>query len=109
MTNPVKTLNPSLIPVRDAFVSAYAASRLWSDIVSRAIAKYGDRPQGGFVSGIYSEHFPKALRTRLRDLAHKVTTEGERAENLRPKRVRWDTIRAIRQQVIATQGKGYYG
>lgn len=98
-----------LIPARDAFASAAKCSRKWDEIVSESIAVHGTRPQGGHVSGIYSEHFPELTQRLLRDLANRVTAENERAYSLRPRRVQMSTMRNLRLAVHSRDGSGYYG
>ena len=94
---------------RKAFEGAAAQSRAWDKLVSDSIAKHGDRPQGGFVSGIYSEHFPKETQETLRDLAKGVSVYSDNAYSLRPRGVRMSTMRNLRLAVIARDGSGYYG
>jgi hypothetical protein len=47
-------------------------NRAWQDLVKRASKKFGDPGPftGPFISGVYREHFPGAVKDRLRFLAH---------------------------------------
>lgn len=102
-------ITPKLSPVFEAFREVARLSRAWDSLVSRSVKAYGPRPQGGFVSGIYSEHFPQDVQTRLAKLARAVSLASDNANALRPYRVRQSTVRAIRAHVIATEGSGHYG
>ncbi len=98
-----------LQPARLAFIAAASASMAWDSLVTDAVKQYGNRPQGGFVSGSYSEHFPQSVQNRLRFLAAQVAVESDKAFSLRPARVRTETMRALRHAVRAKYGSGYYG
>lgn len=94
---------------RELFKKAAARSRAWNKAVHRAIAKYGDRPSGGYISGIYSYHFPEHVKNGLRNLAHAVTEYNDAARAARPKRIRGETIEALRVAVRSQYGGGFYG
>lgn len=100
---------PDLILARDAFRVSATYSVKWDNLVAESIKRYGARPQGGHISGIYSDHFPKLLQDTLRDIAHSVTRHSNEAYALRPKRVRLATMQALRLAVRAKYGAGYYG
>jgi hypothetical protein len=40
----------------------------YNTYLERAITKYGDVTDGKFISGIYNEHFPEAVKNKLRAL-----------------------------------------
>jgi hypothetical protein len=104
-----KSIPAKLLPSYEAFKKANEVSRAWDSLVSESIKTYGARPQGGHVSGIYSEHFPQALQDRLRDMARQVSELSDKAYSLKPARVHASTIRALRGLVVAQYGKAYYG
>jgi hypothetical protein len=107
---PSKLLSdPRLAASRDAFTLAAKYSRLWDQTVARGIKRFGERPQGGHVSGIYSEHFPQRWQTRLRNLARAVTEHSDRAYASKPARVRLATLRQLRAAIHARDGSGFYG
>lgn len=98
-----------LAPMRKAFERVCRLSRLWNRIVQRGIARFGERPQGGHVSGIYSEHFPQRWQNRLRNIAEEITRAANESHALRPSRVRSHTVRELKLAVKARDGSGYYG
>lgn len=98
-----------LEPARKEFELAAYFSRRWTELVHESVAKYGDRPQGGFVSGIYSEHFPNLIQRTLKDYATAVSEHSDKAYSLRPKGVRAETMRNLRGAIRAKYGAGYYG
>lgn len=98
-----------LEPSKNAFSAAFKASREWSKLVKESIEKYGDRPQGGFVSGIYSEYFPKEVQENLRKLCYLVRDLGQVAFDSAPKRTRTATLVKLKNHVAETEGRGYYG
>lgn len=102
-------LRPDLAESRKLFEKAAARSRAWNRAVARAISKYGERPGGGHISGIYSDHFPEHVKDGLRNLARSVTEYGDAARAARPKRVRSETISALRLAVRRRYGGGFYG
>jgi hypothetical protein len=102
-------MNPKLLPAEAAFTRAARYSRAWSRVVSRAIARFGERPQGGSISGIYSEHLPENWQRGLRTLAKRITQEIDKAYALRPYRTRFSTMRNLHWSVKSRDGSGYYG
>ncbi len=100
---------PDLAIPAALFTEAARLSRLWDQMVAHCVKRFGERPQGGHVSGIYSEHLPAHWQTRLRNVAQGVTREGDHAWQSRPARVRSATMRDLRLAVIARDGSGFYG
>ncbi len=98
-----------LMTAQTLFRAAYFNSRKWSDTVKDAIAKYGERPQGGFISGIYSEHFPQLVQDQLKALAKEVSRYSNLAWKAFPPRIRHHTKMKLKQAVIDRDGKGHYG
>lgn len=107
----MKTLlsRPNLLPAQQSFANAARYSHEWNALVAKSVKAYGDRPQGGFVSGIYSEHFPEPVRNQLRDLARRVSVETDIGFALRPARVQMRTMRNLKNAVRERDGSGYYG
>lgn len=114
-TQPLTTVQRKLLarndlaPARSAYVYAAQLSRAWDGLVQRGIAQYGERPQGGHVSGIYSEHFPQEVQDSLGQIARHVTDASNRAWSRKPRGVHFSTMRALRQAVHARDGSGFYG
>lgn len=99
---------PRFALARDAFVNAYGFSRKWDRMVRNACKRYGDRHSTP-ISGIYSDHFPIATQTRLRNVARQVSSELDRAWKLFPARTRFGTKMDLKNAVISRDGRGFYG
>lgn len=96
-----------LAPARDLFRQAVTVSADHAKALSAAVDKYGER--GAWISGIGQQHFPAAVKNKLRDLAREVTTLSNRAWAARPARVRDSTMRELAAAVANRYGHGFYG
>jgi hypothetical protein len=99
--------DPKFAAVVRHYEHACDASRRHNRLAAHALNLYGS--QGAQISGCVREHFPEPIKDRLRELARKVTTEGDAAAAARPARVRHDTIRHIGRLVATRDGSGFYG
>jgi len=89
------------------FIKAVQASAAHSKAVGAALKKYGSH--GPEISVISRDHFPAAVKDKLRDLALAVTRESDAAWAARPPRVRTPTMRALASAVANKYGSGFYG
>lgn len=104
---PAALNRPELATAAELFAKACHASRL-HDIAARcALIRYGDH--GPAISGCVRDHFPDAVKDRLRELARAVTRYSEAGYAARPPRIRFDTMRQLARSVATRDGSGFYG
>jgi hypothetical protein len=89
------------------FVIACKHAREHSRVTADALKEYGDH--GPQISGCIREHFPDAIKDRLRNLARTVTRVSDMAYAARPPRVRMETMRQLSRAVARKCGSGFYG
>ncbi len=99
--------DPKFATVTAHYERACKASRLHKAESARALANYGDH--GPQISGCVRDHFPSAVKERLRNLAQIVGREMDAAKAARPKYVRMATIIDIGRSVATRDGVGFYG
>jgi len=97
----------SLAAARDLFRQSVEASAQHALELARAVKKHGER--GPWISGIGQDHFPDAVKNRLRKLAQQVTHYSNQAWIARPPRVRDSTMRELAAAVANRYGHGFYG
>lgn len=107
MKNRVLLARPDLALSAEWFADACKASRQHNELAAWALKVYGDH--GPQVSGYLRDHFPQEAKAKLRALADHVSFCSDGAYDMRPKRVRMSTIRALGSAVAARDGSGFYG
>lgn len=85
---------------------AYALSREHNSVQTEAKHKYGEK--GPWISGIGQQHWPEAIRFKLRKLCDDMNWHSKRADECRPARVRSSTMRALRDYIRSRDGTGFY-
>ena len=103
----MKMTDSRLDKAREHFSRACAYSAQHSVEAMEALDHYGDH--GSDISGCVRDHFPDAVKDRLRFLARTVTEASDAGYNARPPRVRFTTMRKLARDVARRNGSGYYG
>lgn len=89
-------------------VLAYAHSRAHTELAKLAMEQHSDH--GSLIAGCVRDHFPTEVKDRLRNLALEIgplMDESKRIWRKSGKHLR--TWIRLKDQVVARDGKGYYG
>jgi hypothetical protein len=89
------------------FADACKFSRTHDSEAAAALRTYGSH--GAQISGCVRDHFPDAVKERLRCLARAVATRSDEARRACPARVRGSTINALAREIATRDGSGFYG
>ena len=100
-------LDIKFLPAADAFTQAYQASRAHSALAQAADLMFGEA--GPLISGCVQTHYPEPIKDELRHLAREVGRLSDEAYANRPRYVRLTTMRALKDAIIARDGRGFYG
>ena len=100
-------LDEKLALSRMWFIDACIASQTYDKMLRNALGTYGS--QGPNVSGAGRDHFPEAVKQKLRNQADAVTAYCDLAWSSKPHKYRDTTMRQLAQQCADKHGSGFYG
>lgn len=87
--------NPKFAASVQAFENACKCMQQHTRLVRTSLKKYGDH--GAYISGVFRDHFPEAVKEKLRGYLREASAWDTEGFRVRPPRTRFETLRAIRR------------
>ncbi len=89
---------------KDWLIAAVMMGQQYDQAVADALERFGD--QGSLISGVVREHFPRAVKDRLRVLAHETTSMTDRSRAHWQAAGKWvQTWRTLREHMQKEYGR----